>query len=246
MLMEMIERLLQTRTFEQIVHTILDDAIIFHGAQYGNVQLRADDHLVIAAQRGFTTAFLERFKRVKVNDGCACGRALYVQRPVVIADVETDADFAAYRNDAKEAGFRSVQSTPLITKDKKLLGIISTHFAAPCNPSEDKFHVLPHYGTIAADHAYKLLGNVTLATKAAQMSNEVYSALDFPRHDSHSSGMRLDGRGSFQIATPARFRAMAEECDRLAAEAETEEHRKTLREIGQAWRKLEQEADTTI
>ncbi len=141
MLTEMTERLLQTRTFEKIVHTILDDVIIFHGAQYGNVQLPVDDHLVIAAQRGFTTAFLERFKRVKVNDGCACGRALYLQQPIVVADVETDADFAAYRNDARRAGFR----TPLITKDKKLFGIVSTHFATPCSPSEEKFRILPLY-----------------------------------------------------------------------------------------------------
>jgi hypothetical protein len=74
MLGEMAVRVMSTRTFEDIVQTILDDVIAFHGAQYGNVQLPVGDHLVIAAQRGFDREFLQTFRRVKkMTDAPAVG-----------------------------------------------------------------------------------------------------------------------------------------------------------------------------
>ena len=39
------------------------------------------------------------------------------------------------------------------------------------------------------------------------------------------------------------FREFAAECDRLAEQAETEEHRRILREMGAAWRKVAEEYD---
>jgi hypothetical protein len=59
------------------VRTILDDVIAFHGAQYGNAQLPAGDHLVIAAQRGFDREFLQTFRRVKKDDTDAPAVGLY-------------------------------------------------------------------------------------------------------------------------------------------------------------------------
>jgi len=106
MLGEMAARVMSTRTFDETVQTILDDVIAFHGAQYGNVQLLVGDNLVIAAQRGFGPEFLQTFRRVKSDDGCACGRALRLGQSIVIADVENDPDFTPYRNVAKRAGVR--------------------------------------------------------------------------------------------------------------------------------------------
>jgi GAF domain-containing protein len=111
MLGEMAVRVMSTRTFDETVQTILDDVIAFHGAQYDNVQLPVGDSLVIAAQRGFGPEFLQTFRRVKKDDGCACGRALRLGQSITIADVENDPEFAPYRNDPKRAGFRSVRST---------------------------------------------------------------------------------------------------------------------------------------
>jgi two-component system CheB/CheR fusion protein len=182
MLGDMAVRVMSTRTFEETVETILHDVIAFHGAQYGNVQLAVGDNLVIAAQRGFGPEFLQTFRRVKRDDGCACGRALRLGQSIVIADVENDPDFAPFRDAAKSAGYRSVQSTPLITHDNKLFGIVSVHFAAPGGPPRNTggaFQGIHLYSTVAADHAYELLGDVTLAAKAAQMSDELYSSFAF-------------------------------------------------------------------
>jgi two-component system CheB/CheR fusion protein len=176
MLGEMAVRLLNVRTFEETIQTILDDVIAFHGAQFGNVQLPVGDHLVIAAQRGFDREFLQTFQRVKKDDGCACGRALQLGQPIVIADVEKDLGYAPYRDAAKSAGYRSVQSTPFVTQDGKFVAIVSVHFEAPGGPTRSEGGSFNLYTNVAAEQVYELLGGVALAAKAAQMSDELYSS----------------------------------------------------------------------
>src|SRR5215831_971898 len=134
MLADMAVRVMNTRTFEETVQTILDDVIAFYGAQYGTVLLPTDDDLVIAAQRGFDPQFLQLFRHAK-DDGCPCGQTLRLRQSTVVVDIEKDPDFASYRKAAKRAGFRSIQSTPFITQDGKLVGIVSVHFAEPGGPT---------------------------------------------------------------------------------------------------------------
>jgi GAF domain-containing protein len=176
MLGEMAVRVLSTRTFEETVQTILDDVIAFHGAQYGTMQLPAGDDLVIAAQRGFDPQFLQMFRHVTKDDGCACGQALRLRQSIVVADIEKEPAFESYCNTAKRASFRSIQSTPFITQDGKLIGVVSVHFAAPGGPTENEGETFQLYSIVAATQAYELLGSVALAAKAAQMSDELYSS----------------------------------------------------------------------
>lgn len=177
MLVHMTQRLLQQRTFEGAVHAVLDDVIALHGAEYGNVQLLIGDELVIVAQRGLLPAFLQAFRRVKKDDGCACGRALRLRMSVIIPDVEKDAEFASFRSEAKTAGFRAVQSTPLFTRDGNLLGVVSTHFAHVHEPTAIEMKILKGYAGIAAEHAFALLGDVPLAAKAEQMCEDLYAQI---------------------------------------------------------------------
>jgi hypothetical protein len=58
----------------------------------------------------------------------------------------------------KEAGFRSVQSTPFITENGKLIGIASVHFAAPGGPAQRAGGTFHLYSAVAAGQAYELLG----------------------------------------------------------------------------------------
>jgi hypothetical protein len=108
----------------------------------GNIQLFNPETgtLSIATQRGFDLNFLEYFGVVGKQDESACGRALRSREPVVIADVNTDPRFAANRDIAASAGFRAVQSTPLIRRDGTLLGVMSTHFRRPEGPSPAELH----------------------------------------------------------------------------------------------------------
>ena len=104
--------------------------------------------------------FLKRFRRVTKEDGCACGRALRSRRAVVIRDVTKDPAFAPYLDDAKAAGFRSIQTTPLFTGGGLLLGMVSNHFANIHEPTPFEIEILQSYSRAAAEHAYRLLGRV--------------------------------------------------------------------------------------
>jgi hypothetical protein len=112
---------------------LLARAVAMHRTDLGNLQLldRETGALTIAAQRGFGLDFLEHFQTVDVQDGSACGRALRLRAPVLVADVARDPDFARHRDIAGAAGFCAVQSTPLIGRDGVLLGVLSTHFRRP-------------------------------------------------------------------------------------------------------------------
>ncbi|HEU5273177.1 MAG TPA: GAF domain-containing protein [Xanthobacteraceae bacterium] len=121
------------RPLERLLSAILE----MTGASLGNVQLM-DWHtgrLTIASQRGFSKSFLDHFHTVFVRDGSACGRAIRDRRPIIIEDVMLDCEFAPHRKIADEAGFRAVQSTPLISTSGAFLGVVSTHFSAPHRPT---------------------------------------------------------------------------------------------------------------
>jgi GAF domain-containing protein len=171
------KRLYAARTFEEAVDTILDDTIALLGAEYGNVQLPIGDGLAIVAQRGLTDRFLKAFRRVSKSDGCACGRALQLHKTVVVSDVEKDADFAVFLKDARDAGFRAVQSTPFFTSDGLLLGMVSTHFASVHEPTSIELEILQSYSIVASEHVYRLLGNEMLGTKAKHMNDALYASL---------------------------------------------------------------------
>lgn len=175
MIRGMVQRLLEHGTVEGAIRTILDDVIALHGAEYGDVQLLSGHELVIVAQRGLSTDFLKTFRRVDGHDGTACGRALRSGAIVQIADVEQDLEFAAYRIDAKKAGFRSVQSAPFLTTDGKFMCMVSTHFANPHRATAIELDMLKAYRIVAADHVYKLLGDLSLGEKAEQMSEQLYA-----------------------------------------------------------------------
>jgi len=131
---------------------ILSAAIALLGGDKGNVQLLGDDGVLrIVAQQGFEREFLDAFREVTIDDSGACGRALRLARRVIIEDVDSDEPYAPLRDVARAAGYRAVQSTPMISRDGRSLGVISTHFRAPHRPSEECLRLLDLYVQQAAD-----------------------------------------------------------------------------------------------
>lgn len=130
----------------------LEHAMALSGADFGNVQVSnpRKKTLRILAQRGFSAPFLDHFA-VVADDATACGRAASGGRQSVIVDTDTDSDFAPHRRVAAESGFRAVQSTPLISTNGRLYGVMSTHFRAPHDPSAAELHALAAYGRLVAD-----------------------------------------------------------------------------------------------
>jgi len=169
MLEQMTQRLQSQRSFEAAVETVLNDVVALHGAEYGDLQLVNRDRLVVVAQRNLSAAFLQTFNAVPRNAGCACGRAWRLKRTVVVPDVDKDRDYAPYRTDARAAGYRAVQSTPLMTRGK-VIGMISTLFANPHEPTPIELEILARYAEVAADYLLTLLGREDIGRKAETMN----------------------------------------------------------------------------
>ena len=175
MLTHLRDRLYGQQTFEGAVTQILADAIALHGAEFGDVQLPAKDNLlVIVEQLGFKSPFLDTFRGVCSTDGSACGRALRTGRPVVIPDVDVDAEYAPIRKVAREAGYRAVVTTPLVTSTGVLIGFVSVHFVNVHTPTPIEMDTLMSYSRLAADYLQELLRSESLHRKAQEMSERLY------------------------------------------------------------------------
>jgi GAF domain-containing protein len=165
-----------------VCDALLQRSLELTGATLGNVQLVdwQTGELKIVSQFGFRPDFLRFFERVKYQDSCACARALDTRAPVVVGDVMSDAGFVPYRDIAEHAGFRAVQSTPLLTSRSALVGIVSTHFSARHSPTARELAVLKEIGGLAADaiiahRAYGCLRSpVSSAVCRAMEKNEEY------------------------------------------------------------------------
>lgn len=146
-------RLWQTQDLHHGLQEILSATIALMSADFGNIQLLdpAKDVLHIAVHRGFKHGFLDFFREVSTEDNAACGWALRSGQRIVIEDVEKDAPYAPYRKIARAAGYRGVQSTPLIAYNGRRLGMISTHFRKPHRPSETELRRLDLYVRQAAE-----------------------------------------------------------------------------------------------
>jgi PAS domain S-box-containing protein len=66
-----------------------------------------------------------------------------------VEDVLLDAAFEKHRAIAVSAGFRAIQSTPLMRRDGELLGLISTHFREPHRPSPLELQRIDLYARLA-------------------------------------------------------------------------------------------------
>jgi GAF domain-containing protein len=135
-------------------------ALTIRRTDLGNIQLFNPETggLSIVTQRGFGLNFLEYFSAVSRQDESACGRAMRSREPVVIADVTTDPGFAVHREIAASAGFRAVQSTPLISRDGAFLGVMSTHFRGAHCLSTAELHTFEAHARRTASMIEQLNG----------------------------------------------------------------------------------------
>ena len=144
---------------DQIAAAALEQALHVAETQLGNVQIiprGEQDTLAIVSQRGFSAEFLDVFRTVSVSDPSACGRALLHRRTIVIEDVLADDAYRPFQGVALDAGYRSVQSTPLISSGDEVLGVLSTHGAAPGRPSARQLAILGSIAVAAADAMVRL------------------------------------------------------------------------------------------
>jgi PAS domain S-box-containing protein len=150
---ELVNRLLSCDDLQTALEEVLDAALALMEAERGNVRLLdpVPRELRIVAQRGFGPGFLEPLASVSVDSGEVCARAAKQRKRVIVEDVQTDPQFASHRTVAAAAGYRGVQSTPIMSRSGELLGVLSTHFRDPQRPSERALRMIDLYARQAAE-----------------------------------------------------------------------------------------------
>jgi len=139
---------------EPVLVEIVDAAIAISGADFGNIQLlhAESSDLKIVAHRGFPDWWLEFWNSVSTGQG-VCGTALERGERVIVEDVERSPIFEGTPalEIQRRAGVRAVQSTPLLSRSGKPLGMFSTHWRKPGRPSERSLRLLDLLARQAAD-----------------------------------------------------------------------------------------------
>jgi PAS domain S-box-containing protein len=145
-------RLWRMKNLEEGLNEMLVAVIALLGADKGNVRLLDQERrvLTIAAHHGFDQPVEECFREASANDPLACSKVLESAQQIIIEDVENDAAWRPLRLIARRSDYRAVVSTPLVSGDGKLLGVLSTHFRSPHRPTPESLRRLDLYVRQAA------------------------------------------------------------------------------------------------
>ncbi|WP_052049860.1 PAS domain S-box protein [Leptolyngbya sp. KIOST-1] len=154
MLRSLSTRFVSNGDLQALYDEILNAALRLMGADGGTLQILnpVTQELTLLATVGFDRTMTEHFARVSAKSGTPCGRALATgQRILARFDVPASADPDGSLCLHREAGYRSAQSTPLISRLGNAIGMISTHWHHPHQPTERDLRFLDLLARQAAD-----------------------------------------------------------------------------------------------
>ncbi len=119
--------------------------------------------LRLAGHVGFHLDSAAFWAWVDAGTASACGRALNAGERVVLADVDTfeadPGDHEAWR----KSGIRSVQSTPLVTRRGQMVGMMSTHWRHPHQPTNGDYRFFDILARLVADFIERTRAEAALA-----------------------------------------------------------------------------------
>ncbi|MGZ9211158.1 MAG: GAF domain-containing protein [Candidatus Binatia bacterium] len=117
----------------QLLEAALDATMALHAADFGTVQMYDPQTktLQIEAQRGFAPEFTEHLANEDAREATVSGLALASDKRVIVEDTEKAVADEPWVEIAHRAGYRALQSTPLLMPDGKPIGMLTTHFRHP-------------------------------------------------------------------------------------------------------------------
>jgi signal transduction histidine kinase/CheY-like chemotaxis protein len=141
-----------------LYETVVDAALWMMRSQCASLQVFYPDRgprgeLRIIASRGFDDAAKQRWEWVPADADTTCARALQTGARVITPDVARCDVMAGSPTQTAllDSGIRALQTTPLVSRAGKTVGMISTHWAEPHHPSERDFRLLDILARQTAD-----------------------------------------------------------------------------------------------
>ena len=152
-LQELSTRLVQSGDFKPLLREILGAAIELTGTTKGNIQIyeAESNSLRLFVYQGFGDEFVDAFRERGAPHGCE--QAAASRQRVVVSDLDAE---QAWQGTPElrvllADGIRAFQSTPLVSRDGRLLGILNTHYSRPHRPSDREMRNLDLLARMAAD-----------------------------------------------------------------------------------------------
>ena len=139
--------------FEPLLQKILSAASDISGTDKGNIQIFDPDskRLRIVVHQGLGQRLVDHFR----EDGwdASCGEAARQVQRLVVPDVERLEELRGTMGleIVLEDGIRSIQCTPLMSRDGRLLGMLNNHYRWPGGPTPDALRYIDLLARQAAE-----------------------------------------------------------------------------------------------
>jgi PAS domain S-box-containing protein len=168
--------LVHEQDLQSLYTKLVDAAAVIMHSDCASMQMLRPEHgdkgeLRLLAARGFRPQATKFWERVRADSGCTCGMALRTRERAIATDVET-CDFMAGTQDRAaylQAGIHAVQSTPLLSRSGRLLGMLSTHWREPHEPSETDLQRFDVLARQAADLVERAQAETALRASEARL-----------------------------------------------------------------------------
>jgi GAF domain-containing protein len=137
---------------------ILQQAMMMNGTKAGTLQMvnSKDNSLDLIVSYGLSEEFVTHFKKVTLNDGSVCSRAMEAGKTIFIEDLTKDELFVKHLYLAIQNNIVAIQSTPLICRNGRLIGMVSTHFKTPKKLSKETLAKFESFCSSAAEKIKEL------------------------------------------------------------------------------------------
>ncbi|MEW6269033.1 MAG: ATP-binding protein [Thermodesulfobacteriota bacterium] len=145
-------------SFEDCVENILDTALWLSGADMAGLYLQDErsSALRLVAHRGFSEQLAATLASASPGDVAFPGAS----RRIVVEDGAASRAFSGRLLEAlREAGVRTVESTPLVCSSGRPMGMVATHFRKPRAASERDARLLGLLARQAADYLARRQGD---------------------------------------------------------------------------------------
>jgi PAS domain S-box-containing protein len=153
-LQEISTQLLGEENIEDLYQKIVDAASSIMHADSASLQvfIAARGQLRLLASRGFNEEAKACWKWVSTETKTACGEALRTRRRVIVPDVRTSNIIVGPDLELHlKNGVLAAQTTPLVSRTGRLVGMISTHWCHAHQPQEQELVSLDVLARQAAD-----------------------------------------------------------------------------------------------
>ena len=171
-------QLIHANDAQVLYEEILEAAVAIMHSDFASMQMFYPERgeLRLLAHRGFNPIAAASFEWVRPGSGTSCSVALATGNRSIVPDIELS-DFMSGSEEletCRRTGIRATQSTPLFSRAGRLLGMISTHWREPHEPSKRDLRLLDVLARQAAD---------LIERKQAELTDQRLAAIVDSSHD---------------------------------------------------------------